>query len=1038
MGAGRQTIDPVAAVDSGLARIVDELTARLRAGGSVTAGDLAAEFPEYADRLGRLLPAMALLAEVSRTAGEQPEGIGSPAAAAEPVPGVLGDFRIVREVGRGGMGVVYEAEQESLNRRVALKVLPFAATMDPKQLQRFHNEAKAAASLYHEHIVQVHGVGCERGVHFFAMRFIDGHTLADVIAVNQTRRRHRGADRAPDASIGAPACDATGGDTAAIALLSTEPTDPRRCEFFRRCAELIADAADALEHAHSLGIVHRDIKPGNLMVDRLGKVWVTDFGLARFGPDAGLTMTGDLLGTLRYMAPEQALAKHGLVDHRADVYGLGATLYELLTGQPAVGGEDKQEILKRIAFEEPVALRKLARSIPVELETITLKCLAKEPTERYATAGELAADLRRFVGDRPVQAKPPSLPRRLARLARRHSGAVAAAAVAAGVAFIALAASTVVVIRQRDQVESALGQAKTNLATAEAERERARQVVEDMYTQVAEKWLAHQPRLQPLQREFLEKALRHYQEIAGGSNRRDRLDLGRCYFRVGQIQTNFGDNAKAMQAYRQAAAVLEPSTAEQPGDPKTWDQLASAWCGLGLVLVRTGDNRGAEVACRRAIAARERLITEGVTTADNRASLAVCYGTLGHALERTAGPAAAEPAYRSAIRIEEELVGQTPANAGRQMALAASFQDLAAALYAAQKFQRVRETLEQGIRHAELAVKGAPAEADYRAKLALLRMSLGVVYCKTNQLPAAEQSLGAARDLQSRLADEYPDFPRYREDLAGTYNVLGNVYDESGRPKEAEAAYRESIRIKDRLAADNPAVPYYRLDLVQSLNNLTSLLIKPVRLAEAERTNAEARRQADRLVKDFPGVADHQKCLARAHQRRADIDLAAGRPADAAAEWEQALAASDDPDIRDGAAEFLAGCPDPKVRDPKRAVELARENTRLAPENYGYWETLGLAEYRAGHAAEAVAAFEQAVRVGSTEPLARLLLAMARRQAGDTERAPREYEAARSQIEKAGKPDEGTRALLAEAATLFGVADGGGKTGQKATPVSSR
>jgi WD40 repeat protein/Flp pilus assembly protein TadD len=210
------------------------------------------------------------------------------------------------------------------------------------------------------------------------------------------------------------------GETAPLAWLSTERTGPRRRDFFRSIAALIADAADALEYAHSVGIVHRDIKPGNLMIDAAGKLWVTDFGLARFGPDAGLTMTGDLLGTLRYMAPEQALAKHGLADHRVDVYGLGATLYELLTGQPAVGGEDKQEVLRRIAFEEPAAPRKLDKAIPAELETITLKCLAKEPKERYATAGELTAELRRFAEDKPIKAKPPGLRERAANWVRRH------------------------------------------------------------------------------------------------------------------------------------------------------------------------------------------------------------------------------------------------------------------------------------------------------------------------------------------------------------------------------------------------------------------------------------------------------------------------------------------------------------------------------------------------------------------------------------------------------------------------------------------
>src|SRR5262249_51530541 len=152
------------------------------------------------------------------------------------------------------------------------------------------------------------------------------------------------------------------------------------------------------------GIVHRDVKPGNLMVDGQGKLWVTDFGLARLGTDAGLTMTGDLLGTLRYMSPEQALAKHGLVDHRTDVYALGATLYELLTLRPAVDGKDREEILRRIAFEEPVPPRQIDRGIPVDLETIVLKALGKEPSERYATARELTDDLAAFLQDRPIRA----------------------------------------------------------------------------------------------------------------------------------------------------------------------------------------------------------------------------------------------------------------------------------------------------------------------------------------------------------------------------------------------------------------------------------------------------------------------------------------------------------------------------------------------------------------------------------------------------------------------------------------------------------
>jgi WD40 repeat protein len=202
-------------------------------------------------------------------------------------------------------------------------------------------------------------------------------------------------------------------------------------------AELLAQAADALEYAHSMGVVHRDLKPANLLLDAGGNVWVTDFGLARLGEGPGLTASGDLLGTLRYMSPEQALARHGLVDHRTDVYSLGATLYELLTLRPAVDGASKQEVLHRLAFEEPVAPRRLDKSVPAELDTVTLKALAKSPPERYATAQELADDLRRWLGDQPILARPPGPLRRLWKWGHRHRPLV----VALGVFLTLLAAA---------------------------------------------------------------------------------------------------------------------------------------------------------------------------------------------------------------------------------------------------------------------------------------------------------------------------------------------------------------------------------------------------------------------------------------------------------------------------------------------------------------------------------------------------------------------------------------------------------------------
>jgi serine/threonine protein kinase/WD40 repeat protein len=408
-----------ASADPAFDLLVDELIARLQAGEPPDWPALAREHPEHVGRLRSMAQALEALGDLSRGASSALSGVAPLSGAEESVPGVLGDFRILREVGRGGMGVVYEAEQESLNRRVALKVLPFAATMDPRQLERFRHEARAAALLHHPHIVPVHGVGCERGVHYYAMQLIEGCSLAAVI------QGWRGPGEGSTSEATGPYVRDGEAETRPVAACGTAPL-LQAPKPFRRIAELVAQAADALEYAHTMGVVHRDVKPANLLLDSGGNVWVTDFGLARLGEGPNLTVSGDLLGTLRYMSPEQALARHGLVDHRTDVYSLGATLYELLTLRPAIDGASKQEILHRLAFEEPVVPRKRDRSIPADLETVALKALAKDPQERYATAQGLADDLRRWLGDQPILARPPGPWQRLRRWSRRHRPLVVA------------------------------------------------------------------------------------------------------------------------------------------------------------------------------------------------------------------------------------------------------------------------------------------------------------------------------------------------------------------------------------------------------------------------------------------------------------------------------------------------------------------------------------------------------------------------------------------------------------------------------------
>jgi serine/threonine protein kinase/Flp pilus assembly protein TadD len=447
---------------------VREYLALIEAGTPPDRAAFVARYPDVAVVLSECLEGLAFVQAVAPELSDPV--VGAPAAGAESLTGTLGDFRLIREVGRGGMGVVYEAEQVSLGRRVALKVLPFAATMDPRQLRRFHNEARAAAGLHHTNIVPVYAVGCERGVHYYAMQFIDGRTLADLIA------EHRGG---PPSQV--PTSPEAAAATVPPAAQATSAA-PRDAAYFRRAAEWGIQAAEALDCAHAVGVVHRDVKPANLLVDTTDRLWVTDFGLAQVQSDTRLTMTGDLVGTLRYMSPEQALAKRAVLDHRADIYSLGATLYELLTLQPAFAGTDRQELLRQIAFEEPKAPRRIDNAIPGELETIVLKALEKNPQERYATAQDLADDLDRWLKDEPIRARRPSLVQRARKWSRRHR------AVAIGLT-AALAAAVVLAVVLGFWYQRRLADTERGVTAALAEADTL--VTEgDKQTEYPERWQA--------------------------------------------------------------------------------------------------------------------------------------------------------------------------------------------------------------------------------------------------------------------------------------------------------------------------------------------------------------------------------------------------------------------------------------------------------------------------------------------------------------------------------------------------------------------
>jgi serine/threonine protein kinase len=573
--------------DPRLVRAVQEYLKAMETGRHPNRDDFLARYAPIAEPLAECLEGL----ELVHTFGQRLDHPHAEPSTA--MPGVLGsinptvplgDFRLVREIGRGGMGIVYEAEQLSLGRRIALKVLPFAMTLDPRQLQRFKNEARAAAHLHHSNIVPIYSVGSERGIHFYAMEYIEGQPLTKLI--NELRQtadredkdtRRQGAKetrtlRAEEAT--APVggrCNETRNDDTLLVPLSP-------CllvSFFETVARLGVQAAEALEHAHERGVIHRDIKPGNLLVEENGHLWITDFGLAQFqNSDAALTMTGDLVGTLRYMSPEQALAQRGLVDHRTDVYSLGVTLYEVLTLEPSFDGRDRNELLRQIAFEEPCSPRQRNEKIPVDLETIVLKAIAKPVEERYATAQELADDLRRFLDHKPILARRPTCLERATKWARRHRGVVRAGIVLLLVAAVGFAVSTVLIWQEQARAKAAYEAEARQRARADENFHQARRML-DFFTQVSAVELADKPEVQVSRRKLLEAALGYYQRFI--ERHRDdptiQGNLASSYLRVSTILNEMGNPDDALANLEQAFRLQERVVCAHPGNSEHWRKL---------------------------------------------------------------------------------------------------------------------------------------------------------------------------------------------------------------------------------------------------------------------------------------------------------------------------------------------------------------------------------------------------------------------------------------------------------------------------------
>ena len=426
----------------------------------------------------------------------------------------------------------------------------------------------------------IFAVGCDGGVHYYAMQLVEGRCLAAVLA--QRRKKAEG--------ISSEAIDTKEESRGPLAA--------------GEAARLAIQAAEALEHAHALGVLHRDIKPANLLLDPDGHLWVSDFGLARFQGSGDLTLSGDLLGTVRYMSPEQACGGR-ILDARTDIYSLGATLYEIVTGRPAFAGNDRQELIRRITCDEPIAPRKLDPAIPRDLETIVGKAMAKEPERRYRTAGELALDLHRFCEDRPILARRPTLAGRMARWSRRHRRATASAIVVLLVVALGCAAGMARLWQEQRVTVAALA----NAETARASEHEALLLVFSASDQIAGRALARLAQSTKTSpeaegdRAFCRTALAYYEKIAAdhGDDPSMLTVAAATFHRIGFIRTILAET-HAEEALLRSIARYERAIDSDRASEKLRRELAIVVGDL-LVLERAG-GRTAD-----AVATLERLVT---------------------------------------------------------------------------------------------------------------------------------------------------------------------------------------------------------------------------------------------------------------------------------------------------------------------------------------------------------------------------------------------------------------------------------------------
>jgi tetratricopeptide (TPR) repeat protein/tRNA A-37 threonylcarbamoyl transferase component Bud32 len=834
-------------------RRCDAFEAALRAG-------MRPRLEDYLDGIDE--PARAvLLAELRALEQDgkvRPSPPTSPSGSFAPLPGFseseppavsFGDYELIEKVGQGGMGEVFRARQLTAGRVVALKIIRrdrLADLPEPRRLEwveRFLNEARAAARLDHENIVPVYDVGEYGGRHFYSMRFVAGKSLADLL-------------------------DA--------------PMLPRRA------AEIIEAVARAVQHAHDRGVLHRDLKPRNVLIDE-GRPLVVDFGLAKWLPgDAELTSTGALLGSPPYAAPEQ-LRHAATVGFAADVYGLGATLYHLLARRapfPSPGSE--APLLEQILNDPPAPLWAL-RGHDRDLETICLKCLEKEPHRRYASAAELADDLRRYLGGEPIRARRAGPVERARKWARRHPLRVAL--VVLSVCFVlAGVAGSLVYVRH-------LGQERDR---AESERDNAVQFgrdatrsLQDVVDHVQGEWGDHIPELsESVGKNVLERldATEARLSEAGRTNRALLLILARLRRLRADAEVLLGQMDKALADYER---TLESYDGLPDGTEATQDRAACLH-NLGTLQSKRERHAEAERALKEALSLRQRL-TDNDPSPQRIGDLASTHYALGALCARTARQAEAARHYEEARRRQEELVRQYPDSSRFRQDLARTANNQGILASKTGELKAARSAFERSVALQGVLMERHPRVFAYERYRARAQHNLASVLEALGENRRAREHFREALASFERGHLLYPQIPDYAQELAAAYLSVA-AFKEATEPDNVAViakTYRAAVSLREKLVEDHPSEDQYQAKLALARKAYGDFLLAQGKLVESEQQFRAALEATEELCRRLPDVLDYrddranvQNSLARALRARA-LDPATA--ASAVASFAQAL-----------------------------------------------------------------------------------------------------------------------------------------------------